>query len=85
MKTSKEFNNKYKKYLEDRFYGLAIDNPKIVKYLDNEFKKEIELNPNFSYQQIKTKFNFICVYANSDKCREWQLKIKELLEDNKNL
>jgi hypothetical protein len=59
--TAAEFNEKWKEYLEEGFYGLAIDRPEIVEYLDNLFKDLIHL-PGFSYSQIKTKFGMARVY-----------------------
>ena len=82
MNTTKEFNDKYKNYLKDRFYGLAIHNKDVINYLDKEFEKEIKANPDFSYQQIKTKFDFVCVYAESEKNREWETEIMKLLKKN---
>ena len=60
--TVDEFNSKYNSYLEDRHYGLAIDIPSVINYLDNEFQKFILL-PGFHYSQIKLKFNSCRFYA----------------------
>jgi hypothetical protein len=62
MKTAKEFNEKYKDYLEEGHYGLAIDEEVVVQYLDYWFSKWIEEGVLFTYSQIKTKFNFVCFY-----------------------
>ena len=70
--TADEFNEKYKDFLEPRFYGLAIDRNNIVRYLDKEFEKEIKVNPDFTYAQIKLKFGNPCVYAETIKCAEWE-------------
>lgn len=59
--TSEDFNIKYKDYLEEGHYGLAIDIPSIVEYLDVMFEDLINV-PNFSYSQIKLKFNSARVY-----------------------
>ena len=61
--TSTEFNEKYAAYLEDRHYGLDIDIPSVVEYLDEVFQEFIKV-PGFSYSQIKLKFNssrFYCM------------------------
>ena len=62
--TAQEFNEKYSDYLEDRFYGLAIDKESVVNYLDVVFEDLIKI-PNFKYQQIKLKFNNASFYSNS--------------------
>ena len=73
--TAEEFNKKYSAYLEERFYGLDIDHPEVIEYLDNEFEKEIEKNPEFQFSQIKMKFGSSRVYTNSDKSSEWESEI----------
>ena len=73
--TTEEFNKKYSAYLEERFYGLDIDHPEVIEYLDKEFEKEIEKNPEFQFSQIKMKFGSSRVYTNSDKSSEWESEI----------
>ena len=73
--TAEEFNKKYSAYLEERFYGLDIDHPEVVDYLDKEFEKEIEKNPEFQFSQIKMKFGSSRVYTTSDKISEWETEI----------
>jgi hypothetical protein len=76
--TAEEFNKKYSAYLEERFYGLDIDHPEVVDYLDKEFEKEIEKNPAFQYSQIKMKFGSSRVYTTSDKISEWETEIDRI-------
>ena len=66
-----EFNAKYAKYLEPRHYGLAINIPEIVEYLDFRFQHFIK-DPEFRYSQIKVKFGYIRVYStlSSELCTE---------------
>lgn len=81
MNTS-DFNTKYSEYLEEGFYGLQLDNPEVIKYLDKEFEELIKL-PNFKYSQIKGKFNWFCFYcegASSEKRAEIENKIKEIYD-----
>ena len=59
--TSTQFNEKYKDYLEEGHYGLAIDIPEVVAYLDEKFQELIQV-PGFSYSQIKLKFNMSRAY-----------------------
>lgn len=65
--TRKEFNRKYKAYIEEGFYGLAIDNEEVIDFLDREFPYIINnsMQP-FRFSQIKTKFNYSRVYCNAD-------------------
>lgn len=77
--TSKEFNQKWGKYLEDGHYGMAIEHQQVIEYLDNEFTKEIAINPSFNYSQIKGKFGTSRVYANSEKTSIWEDEINKLV------
>ena len=76
--TAEEFNKKYSAYLEERFYGLDIDHPEVVDYLDKEFEREIEKNPEFQFSQIKMKFGSSRVYTTSDKSSEWEDEIDRI-------
>lgn len=60
--TAAEFNKKYEQYLEEEHYGLAIDDPAAVDYLDQRFQEFIQV-PGFSYSQIKLKFGMARVYC----------------------
>ena len=57
MRTSKEFNEKYTDYLEEGHYGLDINIPSVIEYLDSTFDKGLVTIPGFKYSQIKLKFN----------------------------
>jgi uncharacterized membrane protein len=79
--TTEEFNEKYKNYIEDGHYGLDIYNQNVIEYLDNQFQELIKI-PNFSYSQIKTKFNsvrFYCENVDLNKIREIETEIETLL------
>lgn len=78
--TTQEFNSKYKDYLEEGHYGLDIENTEVVEYLDKEFEEEIKNNPSFKYAQIKTKYNWSCVYASGDKTPTWRNEIDRILQ-----
>ena len=76
------FNEKYKDYLEKAHYGLDINNPEVIKYLDKEFQELIKI-PNFKYSQIKLKFGmgrFYCDNVSVEKVREIENKITELCQ-----
>lgn len=80
--TKAEFNTKWKDYLEERFYGLAIDHEAVIDYLDSEFEKESKLNPDFSYSQIKLKFGRAVVYATTDKAIQWEDEIDRIMKSS---
>jgi len=75
-----EFNEKYKDNLEGRHRGLDLNHPKVIDYLDTEFTEEVKENPDFTYAQIKMKFNNSRVYANSDKTSIWEKKIDRIFK-----
>lgn len=81
MKTSEEFNEKYKDHLEGGFYGLEIEHEEVVKYLDKEFTEVVRENPDFFYSQIKTRFDRSRVYtsASLEKDGEWEKEIDKIL------
>lgn len=83
-KTSEEFNEKYKDYLVKGYYGLALNKPEMIEYLDKEFEELIKI-PNFKYQQIKSKFNWFCFYAENlpvDKRTEIETKLTQINQKN---
>ncbi len=84
LKNSDDFNEKYKDYLEKGYYGLALNDPKIIEYLDKEFEELIKL-PGFSYSQIKEKFptsRFYVEGVSSDKINEIEQHLNTLLKTN---
>ena len=78
-KTAKEFNDKYKKFLEPGFedQGLEFGGIESLKFLDNVFK-DLTRIPGFHYSQIKWKFNSVRFYS-SLKSREISAWIEETL------
>ncbi len=78
--TSTEFNTKYKQYLEEGYYGLAINDEEFINWLDGKFQEFIK-NPNFSYTQIKIKFGmgrFYCEGLSIEEIKEVENKITNL-------
>lgn len=63
--TEDEFDEKYKDFLEEGHYGMAINNETVIIVLDYLFKT-FTLIPGFSYSQIKMKFGSSRFYANID-------------------
>lgn len=78
MNTIKEFNEKYKAFLEEGHYGLAIDNQNVITYLDEKFQEFIKV-PGFTYSQIKIKFSSVRFYATNVPTSEVELKLQEIL------
>lgn len=60
--TVTQFNDKYKDYLAEGHYGLDINNPQIIEFLDTDFQ-DLILQDNFKYYQIKEKFGTVRFYA----------------------
>ena len=78
--SSDEFNEKYELFLEEGHYGLDINLPDVVEYLDAKFQSFITV-PDFSYSQIKKKFGhgrFYCEGLSTQVVREVEEKITEL-------
>lgn len=65
MRTIEEFNDKYKEYIDEDNYGMDINEPSVLTYVDQVFTDLIQI-PGFKYQQIKTKFGLARVYTNLD-------------------
>lgn len=78
--TTEQFNQKYNDYLEEGYYGLAIDNEQFIEWLDEKFQEYIKL-PDFEYSQIKAKFGmgrFYCEGLSDEQIKEVENKITEL-------
>lgn len=63
MRTNKEFNDKYNAYLEEGHYGMAIQVPAVLTYVDQIFNDLTKI-PGFKYQQVKCKYGLARVYTN---------------------
>ena len=76
----KEFNDKYRDYIEDGFRGCDLINEKTLDYLDSKFQEYIKI-PDFKFKQIKSKWGYFCFYAtgiSQEECNEVELKLKEI-------
>ena len=67
--TSDEFNKKYKDFLEEGHYGLAIEEVKFIEWLDQKFQTYIQ-KPGFSFSQIKMKFGYGRFYCEGLEMKE---------------
>ena len=74
--TTAEFNQKWKDYLEEGYYGLSIPIKSVIEYLDDLFENELTKDPNFRFYQIKIKFNWSCFYSNAP------VEVRERIESN---
>lgn len=78
--TVEQFDEKYKDYLEDGHYGLAINNEEFINWLDDKFQEFIK-QPGFKFSQIKAKFGMGRFYAEGltdEQILEVEKKITEL-------
>ena len=78
--TADHFNNRYRQYLAEGHYGLALNLPEVIDYLDKKFQKFIKV-PGFVYYQIKMKYGYINFYAegiSDEEVSEVEREIKEL-------
>ena len=78
--TIREFNEKYKQYLEEGHYGLDVGDAEFIQWLDKRFQEFIQ-KPGFSYSQIKSKFGmgrFYCEGLTREETSEVELKISQL-------
>jgi hypothetical protein len=79
--TLETFNTKWKPYFEPRFDGASIAHEGVLDYLDKEFTKEIAVNPDFNFAQIKLKFGTSRVYAHSLNTHIWEQEIDKILDE----
>ena len=64
--TAREFNEKYKQYLEEGHYGLDIDYPAVIAFLDELFEDYLTKIEGFLYTQIKLKYDYSRFYFSID-------------------
>jgi hypothetical protein len=59
--TAEDFNEKYKQYIPEGWYGLEFDSPVVTDYLDVIMQDLITI-PGFELHQIKLKFGMARFY-----------------------
>lgn len=62
---AKNFNEKYKQYIPEGWYGLEFDIPEVTEYLDR-IMQDMILIPGFELHQIKLKFDWPRFYFTTD-------------------
>lgn len=86
--TGQEFDEKYKNYVEEGHYGLAIGDSEVIKFLDDIFQDLIKI-PGFKFSQIKLKFGMCRFYSNLSHAMDYMIEdriniiIKKIEEENK--
>lgn len=78
--TANQFNQKYKDFLEEGHYGLAVSNQEFINWLDIKFQDFIK-KPGFTYSQIKEKFftgRFYCEGLTREEVKEVENEITKL-------
>ncbi len=66
MRTTTEFNEKYKEFIDEEHYGMDINEPSVIAYVDHIFSDLTKI-PGFKFQQVKTKYGLARVYTNLDE------------------
>jgi hypothetical protein len=76
MRTSDEFNEKYKEFLEEGHYGMDINIPAVLSYVDVIFSDLTKIK-GFQYSQIKIKYGMSRVYTNLQETLPYVSRILE--------
>jgi len=74
MRTSKEFNEKYKDYLDD--HGMLLDIPSVLTYVDQVFNDPTWI-PGFKYEEITTRHGLAKVITNLQEVMPFAGRILE--------
>jgi hypothetical protein len=82
MRTNKEFNDKYKDYLDG--HGMLLEIPSVLAYVDQVFN-DLTLIPGFKYEEIITRHGLAKVITNLQEVMPFAGRILEQeLEDKIN-
>ena len=82
--TQQEFNNKYKQYIPEGWYGLSFDIPEVAIYLDSVMQDLITI-PGFELHQVKFKFGMARFYFDTNwKHKHLQSALEFAIENNMN-
>jgi hypothetical protein len=74
MRTSKEFNEKYKDYLDG--HGMLLDIPSVLTYVHQVFN-DLTLIPGFKYEEITTQHGLARVRTNLQELMPFAGRILE--------
>jgi len=75
MRTSKEFNDKYKDYLDGNS-GMLLDIPSVLAYVDQVFT-DLTWIPGFKYEEITTRHGLAKVVTNLQELMPFAGRILE--------
>lgn len=75
MRTTIEFNEKYKDYLDDDS-GMLLEIPSVLTYVDHIFQDLIKI-PGFKYQNIRTVHGLARVVTNLQELMPFAGRILE--------
>jgi len=75
MRTSKEFNEKYKAYLDGES-GMLIELPSVLTYVDQVFN-DLTWIPGFLYSEITTRHGLAKVHTNLQEVMPFAGRILE--------
>jgi hypothetical protein len=75
MRTSKEFNEKYKAYLDGES-GMLLEIPSVLAYVDQVFN-DLSLIPGFLYNEITTRHGLAKVHTNLQEMMPFAGRILE--------
>jgi hypothetical protein len=74
MRTSKEFNEKYKAYLDGQ--GMLLEIPSVLAYVDQVFN-DLTWIPGFLYSEITTRHGLAKVHTNLQEIMPFAGRILE--------
>lgn len=74
MNANKEFNDKYKDYLDGD--GMVLDIPSVLAYVDQVFN-DLTWIPGFKYQEITTRHGLAKVITNLQEIMSFAGRILE--------
>lgn len=74
MRTIKEFNDKYKDYLDGA--GMLLEIPSVLAYVDQVFN-DLILIPGFKYEEITTRHGLAKVHTNLQELMPFAGRILE--------
>lgn len=83
--TIEQFNSKYAQWREEGHYGLDVEDPEFIQWLDKKFQEFIKV-PDFNFSQIKAKFGygrFYCDGLSDEQVTEVEDKITSFYGKNK--
>lgn len=82
--TADEFNEKYKAYIPEGYWGLEFDIPEVTAYIDSIMEGGLANIPGFKLHQVKLKFGMCRFYYECQLPVSLQAVIEYKIEDEVN-